>query len=122
MKHTKITETRKIFTYRATKCNHQNLKKGKKHLQQLTETAKTETKMFDTEYSIKTLLKIINSSGIGTTNFGNKTINIVEPLFRYTNKDDYTFDDAEISNILKEVHIDKKILIATLMRPICKKN
>ena len=39
---------------------------------------------------------------------GNKTINTVEPLFRNTNKDEYTFDDAEISNILREVHTDKK--------------
>ena len=39
---------------------------------------------------------------------GNKTVNIIKPLFRNTNKDEYTFDDAEISNILSEVHIDKK--------------
>ena len=39
---------------------------------------------------------------------GNKTINILEPLFRYTNKYEYTFDDAEVTNILREVHIDKQ--------------
>ena len=39
---------------------------------------------------------------------GNKTVNIVKPLFRNTSKDEYTFDDAELSNILSEVHIDKK--------------
>ena len=97
-----------MFTYRrATEHNHQNLKRVKNHLQQLIDSAKTETKMFDTEY--------LNSSQDNQQFWhrynkltGNKTINIAEPLFRYTNKDEYTFDDAEISNILREVHIDKK--------------
>ena len=39
-----------MFTYRATERNHQNLKKSKKHPQQLIDSAKTETRMFDTEY------------------------------------------------------------------------
>ena len=63
--------------------------------------------MFDTEY--------LNSSKENQQFWhrynkltGNKTINIVEPLFRHNKKDEYTFDDAEISNILREVHIDKK--------------
>ena len=69
--------------------------------------AKTETKMFDTEY--------LNSSKENQWFWhrynkltGNKTISIVEPLFRHTNNDEYAFDDAEISNTLREVHIDKK--------------
>ena len=36
--------------YRATKHNHQNVKKSKKHLQQLINSAKTETKMLDTKF------------------------------------------------------------------------
>ena len=71
-------------------------------------TVLTETRMFDTEY--------LNSSKdnqefwhrYNKLMYRNKTINIVEPLFRYTNKDEYTFDDAKISNILREVQIDKK--------------
>ena len=39
-----------MFTYRAAKLNHQNLKKNKKHLQQLIDSAKTEIKMCDTKY------------------------------------------------------------------------
>ena len=35
-----------------------------------------------------------------------KTINIVEPLIKKNNS--YTFNDKEISDILKETHFDKK--------------
>ena len=39
---------------------------------------------------------------------GNKTINIVETVFRYTSKDEYTFDNAEILNIKRSSHRQKR--------------
>ena len=70
-------------------------------------SAKSETRMFDTEY--------LNSSKDNQQLWykynkltGNKTINTVEHLFKYIYKDECPFDDVKISNILREVHIDKK--------------
>ena len=76
-------------------------------MQQLIDSAKTETKMFDTEY--------LNSSKENQQFWHrynkltrNKTINIAEPVFRYTNKDEYTFDNAEILNIKRSSHGQKR--------------
>ena len=76
-------------------------------MQQLIDSAKTETKMFDIEY--------LNSSKDNQQFWHrynkltrNKTINIAEHVFRYTNKDEYTFDNAEILNIKRSSHGQKR--------------
>ena len=76
-------------------------------MQQLIDSAKTEAKMLDMEY--------LNSSKDNqqfwhrySKGIGNKTINIVKPACRYTNKDEYTFDNAEILDIKRSSHGQKR--------------
>ena len=92
-------ETRKTYTYRATPANHKNMKSSKKALQELTENAKKHEKAFTSEYL---------DTARGSRQFwhildkvtGKKNINIVEPLIKENNS--HTFDDKEISDILKK--------------------
>ena len=71
------------------------------------DSAKTEAKMLDMEYldSSKDNQQFWHRYNKG---IGNKTIKIVEPAFRYTNKDEYTFDDAEILDIKRSSHKQKR--------------